>query len=108
MKHNNVLANIHFHKDWQNRVRTWFDQPGKKKSRRLARAEKAKKIFPRPVSGSLRPVVRGQTVRYNSKIRFGRGFTLEELKVSSSSKTKLYSLINIIIAIMAVICCNNM
>jgi len=28
----------------------------------------------------LRPAVRGQTVRYNVKIREGRGFTLAELK----------------------------
>lgn len=46
-----------------------------------ARAEKAVKVFPRPVKGALRPVVRGQTVRYNLKKRFGRGFTFEELKV---------------------------
>ena len=39
------------------------------------------KVFPRPVKGALRPVVRGQTVRYNLKKRFGRGFTFEELKV---------------------------
>lgn len=37
-------------------------------------------MFPRPVAGALRPVVRGQTVRYNLKKRFGRGFTFEELK----------------------------
>jgi hypothetical protein len=46
-----------------------------------ARAEKAKQVFPRPVAGSLKPVVRGQTVKYNMKSRLGRGFTLEELKV---------------------------
>ena len=45
-----------------------------------ARAEKAKNVFPRPTAGALRPVVRGQTVKYNSKRRAGRGFTLEELK----------------------------
>lgn len=28
----------------------------------------------------LRPAVRGQTVRYNRKVREGRGFTLSELK----------------------------
>ena len=46
-----------------------------------ARAEKAAKVFPRPVAGLLRPVVRGQTLRYNTKRRVGRGFTHEELKV---------------------------
>ncbi|RKO89730.1 ribosomal protein L13e [Blyttiomyces helicus] len=80
MKHNNVLPNQHFRKDWQLHVKTWFDQPGKKKSRRVARIQKAARIAPRPIDGLLRPAVRGQTVKYNSKLRAGRGFTLEELK----------------------------
>lgn len=46
-----------------------------------ARKAKAQQVFPRPVAGALRPVVSGQTVRYNMKKRAGRGFTLEELKV---------------------------
>jgi hypothetical protein len=46
-----------------------------------ARAEKAKAMFPRPSAGPLRPVVRGQTIKYNSKQKLGRGFSLEELKV---------------------------
>eukprot|EP00013_Stygamoeba_regulata_P022054 CAMPEP_0177660452 /NCGR_PEP_ID=MMETSP0447-20121125/18049_1 /TAXON_ID=0 /ORGANISM="Stygamoeba regulata, Strain BSH-02190019" /LENGTH=52 /DNA_ID=CAMNT_0019165521 /DNA_START=42 /DNA_END=197 /DNA_ORIENTATION=+ len=51
VKHNNVVPNVHFHKDWARRVKTWFDQPGKKKSRRIARTKKAARIFPRPVKG---------------------------------------------------------
>lgn len=43
-------------------------------------------MFPRPVAGLLRPVVRGQTLRYNSKRRLGRGFTHEELKVRRRHK----------------------
>ncbi|KAI9097385.1 ribosomal protein L13e [Phlyctochytrium arcticum] len=82
MKHNNVLPNQHFRKDWQLHVRTWFDQPGKKKSRRVHRIKKAAQIAPRPVDGLLRPAVRGQTVKYNMKLRAGRGFTLEELKAA--------------------------
>ena len=39
-------------------------------------------MFPRPVAGVLRPVVRGQTKRYNTKVRAGRGFTLDELKTA--------------------------
>eukprot|EP01098_Paradermamoeba_levis_P006513 TRINITY_DN269_c0_g1_i3.p1 TRINITY_DN269_c0_g1~~TRINITY_DN269_c0_g1_i3.p1 ORF type:complete len:240 (+),score=99.73 TRINITY_DN269_c0_g1_i3:76-720(+) len=80
VRHNNVLPNSHFHKDWQNRVKTWFDQAARKKRRRLNRVTKAKRIFPRPVEGALRPVVRGQTIQYNRKLKLGRGFTLEELK----------------------------
>jgi large subunit ribosomal protein L13e len=80
MKHNNVIPNVHFHKKWQERVRTWFDQPGQKKARRLRRLKKAAKIAPRPIAGLLRPAVRCPTIRYNMKIRVGRGFTLEELR----------------------------
>jgi large subunit ribosomal protein L13e len=48
----------------------------------LARQKKAVKIFPRPTAGPLRPIVHGQTLKYNMKVRAGRGFSLEELKVS--------------------------
>merc|ERR1711970_500876 len=85
MKHNNVLPNAHFHKDWQNRVKTWFNQPGRKKRRRVSRQKKALAIAPRPVAGSLRPVVRCPTFKYNTKVRGGRGFTLEELKTAGIS-----------------------
>ena len=47
----------------------------------LARQEKAVKTFPRPTAGPLRPIVHGQTLKYNMKVRAGRGFSLEELKV---------------------------
>jgi len=77
--HNNVLHANHFRKDWQRRVRTWFDQPGSKVRRRQARTAKAAALGVRPLS-LLRPAVRAQTVRYNRKVREGRGFTLAELK----------------------------
>ena len=80
-KHNNMVHNNHFHKDWQRYVKTWFNQPGRKKRRRQARTKKALRVAPRPVAGALRPVVRCPTFRYNIKERAGRGFTLEELKV---------------------------
>jgi large subunit ribosomal protein L13e len=82
VKHNNVIPNAHFRKEWQERVKTWLDQPLRKARRRAARAAKAVAIAPRPASGSLRPVVRGQTVRYNIRVRAGRGFSLEELKAA--------------------------
>jgi hypothetical protein len=52
-----------------------------------ARAEKARALFPRPTAGPLRPVVRGQTIKYNSKQKLGRGFSLEELKVRFCGST---------------------
>jgi len=81
MKHNNVLPNGHFHKEWQRRVMTWFDQAGQKKSRRVARAKRAAAMAPRPVD-SLRPVVRCPTLKYNTKLRVGRGFSLAELQAA--------------------------
>ena len=84
-RHNNILHNNHFHKDWQRRVRTWFDQPGCKLRRRRARQTKVAFFGVRPLK-PLRPAVRGQTVRYNTKIREGRGFTLAELKGAGIGK----------------------
>jgi len=79
IKHNQQLPNNHFRKDWQRRVRTHFDQPGRKLRRRQARITKAAAVAPRPID-LLRPVVRCPTIKYNRKVRAGRGFTLEELK----------------------------
>ncbi|KAI8808065.1 ribosomal protein L13e-domain-containing protein [Cladochytrium replicatum] len=86
VSHNNQLPNAHLHKDWQLRVKTWFDQPAKKKTRRIARSKKAAAIAPRPVDGLLRPAVRAPTLKYNTKVRAGRGFTLEELKAAGISR----------------------
>jgi len=81
-KRNGVLPNAHFKKHWEKYVQTWYDQPGKKTKRRTIRKTKALAVSPRPVAGSLRPIVRCQTFKYNSKVRSGRGFTLDELKVT--------------------------
>ncbi len=70
------------------RVKTWLDQPARKQRRRQARKDKAVKIAPRPTGGALRPVVRCQTQRYNTKVRAGRGFTIEELKAVKLSKAR--------------------
>ncbi|MCL7028142.1 hypothetical protein MKW94_019234 [Papaver nudicaule] len=86
VKHNNVIPNGHFKKHWQNYVKTWFNQPARKTRRRVARQKKAVKIFPRPTSGPLCPVVHGQTLKYNMKVRAGRGFSLEELKAAGIPK----------------------
>ncbi|KAJ4378135.1 60S ribosomal protein L13 [Neocucurbitaria cava] len=81
IKHNQQIQKNHFHKDWQRYVRVHFDQPGKKKSRRNARVAKAAKVAPRPVD-LLRPVVRCPTIKYNRRVRPGRGFSLVELKAA--------------------------
>ena len=87
MKHNNEIPNQHFHKKWATssrgplKVITWFDQPAKKKVRRMRRAAKAAAIAPRPVA-RLRPVVQCPTQKHCAKTRLGRGFTLAELKAA--------------------------
>lgn len=81
-KGNNMIPNGHFHKDWQRFVKTWFNQPARKFRRKQKRIKKARAIAPRPAAGPLRPIVRCPTVRYHTKVRAGRGFTLQELKVN--------------------------
>ena len=85
VKGNHALPDAHFRKWWQRHVKTWFDQPARKKSRRLARQDKVVKNGTRPL-GMLRPAVRPPTQRYNMKLREGRGFTLEEIKSVGVSK----------------------
>nr|UFX34156.1 60S ribosomal protein L13 [Henosepilachna vigintioctomaculata] len=79
-KGNNMIPNGHFHKDWQRFVKTWFNQPARKIRRKQNRIKKARAIAPRPAAGLLRPAVRCPTIRYHTKLRAGRGFTLQELK----------------------------
>lgn len=85
VKHNNVVPNGHFHKEWQLFVRTWFNQPAKKKARRVLRDKKALRVAPRPLE-LLRPIVRGQTIKYNAKVHAGRGFSLDELKAANINR----------------------
>jgi len=50
-----------------------------KKVRADKRAKKATAMFPRPIS-KLRPLVFAMTQKYAGKVKFGRGFSLAELK----------------------------
>lgn len=86
VKHNNAINDTHFRKDWERHVYTWFDQAPQKKARRLKRQRKAARVFPRPVEGLLRPVVRCPSSKYNTKIREGYGFTYEELKAAGVNR----------------------
>merc|ERR1711924_547205 len=90
MKHNNQIHSVRkFRKYWQRYVKTWFNQPARKASRRAARDKKAALVHPRPVAGAVRPVVHPPTVKYNSKVRVGRGFSLAELKLSNLASSRL-------------------
>jgi len=74
-----MLHNVHLKFDWADKFKTWSNQPGIKKRRRLLLKSKARLVAPNPTH-KLRPVVRGQTNKYNTKIKLGRGFTEKELK----------------------------
>ena len=82
VKHNNVLPNTHLRKHWQRNVTIWLNQASRHNRRLLTRKTKAQ--APRPID-QLRPVVRGQTIRYNNKTRQGKGFTLAEVKAAGLS-----------------------
>ncbi|CAB3364265.1 large ribosomal subunit protein eL13 [Cloeon dipterum] len=85
-KRNNMIPNGHFHKDWQRFVKTWFNQPARKFRRHQTRVKKARAIAPRPAAGPLRPIVRCPSQRYHTKVRAGRGFTLDEIKSAGLNK----------------------
>jgi large subunit ribosomal protein L13e len=74
-----MIHNVHLKFDWADKVKTWYNQPGRKKRRRRLRARKAALNAPNPTH-KLRPIVRGQTNKYNTKIKLGKGFTEKELK----------------------------
>jgi large subunit ribosomal protein L13e len=83
VKHNNAIPNVHLRKHWDRGVgaKTHFNQPAQKIKRNKNRIAKAKRMFPRPVN-SLRPIVSQATRKYAGKFRYGRGFTLAELRAA--------------------------
>lgn len=85
VRHNNMISHAHFHKDWQRYVKVNFDQPFRKRRRRLERLRKARRSVPRPV-GMLRPLVHCPSLRYHTKTRAGRGFSLGELKAAGLNR----------------------
>jgi large subunit ribosomal protein L13e len=84
VKHNNIVPNVHLRKHWQRRTKAHFDQPAAKLRRRQRRDAKSRAMSPRPIQ-KLRPVVSSTTRRYAGKVRYGRGFTLDELKAAGIS-----------------------
>uniref|UniRef100_A0A3Q7HV98 Uncharacterized protein n=1 Tax=Solanum lycopersicum TaxID=4081 RepID=A0A3Q7HV98_SOLLC len=71
MKHNNVIPNGHFKKQTDIRVKTWFNQTAHKQMRRIARQEMAVKIPQQLLELS---TLLSMTLKYNMKVRSGRGF----------------------------------
>ncbi|XP_021024524.1 60S ribosomal protein L13-like isoform X2 [Mus caroli] len=72
---------------WQQRVDTGFQKIRKYKAQQM----KERCIAPRPAPGSIRPIVRYPTVRYHTRVRAGRDFSLEELRVAGIHKKMGYS-----------------
>merc|ERR1711990_1415177 len=85
VSHNNTLQSSHLRKHWMRRVKCFFNAPAHKKIRREKRAKKAAALGPRPIS-MLRPVVFGNTRKYGSKVKYGRGFSLDELSAAKLSQ----------------------
>ncbi|XP_009475679.1 PREDICTED: 60S ribosomal protein L13 isoform X2 [Nipponia nippon] len=85
---NGMILKPHFHKDWQRRVATWFNQPARKIRRRKARQAKARRIAPRPVAGPIRPIVRCPTIRYHKK-KFARtiGISVDPRRRNKSTES---------------------
>jgi len=83
MKRNNAIQTNHFKKT-SLRYKNWFNQASKAIKRRTVRSAKASKINPIPTE-RLYPIVRCPTIRYNKKLRLGRGFTPEEIVAAGIS-----------------------
>jgi large subunit ribosomal protein L13e len=92
VKHNNIIPNIHCRKKYMQssrgplKVKLALNQATRKKARRVVRAARAAKIAPAPLE-KLRPIVHCPTQKYSAKVRFGKGFTLEELKTAKLHPT---------------------
>lgn len=78
----------------------FIEQPGRKLRRRNARLTKAAAVAPRPVD-KLRPIVRCPTIKYNRRVRAGRGFSLAELKVRRAS-------LKLVLCHKLIVCCNRL
>lgn len=76
-----MILKPHFHKDWQWRVATWFNQPMRKSHRCKTWQAKAHHITPNPKSSPLWPVV-----RCPMKVRANRDLSLEALRVAGIHK----------------------
>ncbi len=80
-----MLNNVHRRKHWQRNVRAYLNQATRKHRRLLHRRLRAAALGVRP-SDRLKPAVHCQTIRYNRRVRLGRGFTLQELKAAGVSR----------------------
>lgn len=87
VRRNNMIPNAHFHKDWKRRCRVLFNQPLRKRTRKIKRTQKIRKSLPRTID-QLRPLVQCPTERYKVRSRLGRGFTLKEIRAIDMTMNK--------------------
>jgi large subunit ribosomal protein L13e len=80
-----MLASPHLRKHWNKwhyiGVKCFFNKKAHKTLRAQKRADKIAAVSPRPIN-KLRPLVFAMTRKYASKIKHGRGFSLQELKMA--------------------------
>ena len=62
-------------------IKVRFNVPAKRAQRKEQRLRKAAAFFPRPIK-RLRPLVHSPSVRHSMRLRLGKGFTEEELKLA--------------------------
>ncbi|CAC26984.1 60S ribosomal protein L13 [Guillardia theta] len=73
----------HFRKKWKNLVITNFNQPILKIKRRKIRKNKKKNFLKKAIFyKKLKPLVKCPTRMHNTKIKLGRGFSIQEIKKS--------------------------
>merc|ERR1711998_81680 len=76
------MGSSHLRKHWiTHKVKCFFNVNGHKTRRSQRRQERAAARSPAPLD-LLRPTVKACTRRYASKVRFGRGFSLAEIRAA--------------------------
>ncbi|KAH0521709.1 60S ribosomal protein L13 [Microtus ochrogaster] len=78
---NGMILKSHFHKDWEQRVDTWFNQMAGNIRRLKAWQAKVCCIVPGPTHNPIRSIVKRPTVRYHTRVQAGRIFSLNELRL---------------------------
>src|ERR1044072_2267281 len=79
-KHINILPNDLICKHWQNYAKTWLNQPARKPRRCTTQLVNTNKMVYLTLDKILRDIIHGRSVKYNMKVRLGKGSSELELK----------------------------
>lgn len=86
-RRSNKISSPHYRKHWRSFVKTWFEQPSRKRKRKIKRQETKDNLrFDPSIKYLIRPIVHNPTFIHNMKLRFGRGFSMNEVKKCGISK----------------------